>query len=181
MKINSIQEKLHEVRGYKAMLDFDLAELYDVETKILNRAVKRNLKRFPEDFMFRLTKVEWESLRFQTGTLKPGSNSLRFQIGTSKGKGGTRYLPFAFTEQGVSMLSAVLNSQKAVDVSIMIIRTFVMLRQYAINYSELKLQIKKLEKTMNRKFKSINEALKYLLNKDQLEIEQRDRRRIGYK
>jgi hypothetical protein len=147
--------------------------------------------------MFRFTKVEWESLRFQNGTLKPGNSSLRFQIGTSKpssrslrfqnatlknGRGKHRkYMPYVFTEQGVSMLSAILNSQMAVDVSIAIIRTFVMLRQYALNYSELKVQIKKLEKGMNRKSKNINEALKYLLNKDKLEIAQKERKRIGYK
>lgn len=117
--------------------------------------------------MFQLTKKEWEYLRFQNGT--------------SKGKGGTRYLPYAFTEQGVSMLSAVLNSQKAVDVSITIIRAFVMLRQYALNFTELKLQIKKMEKDMNRKFKDVYEALNYLLNKDKHEVIQKERKRIGYK
>lgn len=89
------------------MLDFDLAELYEVETKNLNLSVKRNLKRFPDDFMFQLTEPEWRSLRLQ--------------IETSKGRGGTRYLPYAFTEQGVSMLSGILNSEKAIDVNISII------------------------------------------------------------
>lgn len=149
------------------MLDFDLAELYEVDTKNLNKAVKRNLERFPKDFMFQLTKKEWDILRFQNGT--------------SKRRGGTRYCPYAFTEQGVSMLSAVLNSKKAIDVSISIIRVFVLLRQYALNYSKLKQQIKKLEKEMNIKFKDIYEALNYLLNKDKQEIKQKSRRRIGFK
>ena len=117
--------------------------------------------------MFQLTKTEWESLRLQ--------------IGTSKGRGGTRYLPYAFTEQGVSMLSAILKSKKAIDVSVAIIRAFVMLRQYALNYTELKQQIKKMEKEMNRKFKDVYEALNYLLNKDTQETEQKERKRIGYK
>lgn len=141
MQLQIIQRKIHEVRDQKVMLDYDLAELYEVETKNLNKAVKRNLARFPKDFMFQLTKKEWESLRFQNGT--------------SNGRGGTRYLPYAFTEQGVSMLSSILNSKKAFDVSVSIIRAFVMLRQYAVNYTELKQQIKKMEKEMNRKFKDV--------------------------
>ena len=167
MQLQKIESKIYELRGIKIMLDFDLAELYDVETKSLNLSVKRNIERFPKDFMFQLTKTEWESLRLK--------------IGTSKGRGGTRYLPYAFTEQGVSMLSAILKSKKAIDVSVAIIRAFVMLRQYALNYTELKQQIKKMEKEMNRKFKDVYEALNYLLNKDTQETEQKERKRIGYK
>ena len=167
MQILRIHKKIHEVRDQKVMLDYDLAELYDVETKNLNKAVKRNAGRFPKDFMFQLTKKEWESLRFQ--------------IGTSKERGGTRYIPYVFTEQGVSMLSAILNSKKAIDVSVTIIRAFVMLRQYALNYTELKQQVKKMERVMNRKFKDVYEALNYLLNNNKLEAEQKERKRIGYK
>ena len=167
MQIQRIQNKIHEVRDQKVMLDYDLAELYNVETKNLNKAVKRNAGRFPKDFMFRLTKKEWERLRFQ--------------FGTSKERGGTRYIPYVFTEQGVSMLSAILNSKKAIDVSVTIIRAFVMLRQYALNYTELKQQVKKMERVMNRKFKDVYEALNYLLNNDKLEAEQKERKRIGYK
>ncbi len=167
MQIQVVQKKIHEIRNQKVMLDFDLAELYKVETKILNKAVKRNLGRFPNDFMFRLTTKEWKELRFQ--------------FGTSKGRGGTRYPPHAFTEQGVSMLSAILNSKKAIDVSVAIIRAFVLLRKYSMNYTELKEQIRKLEKEMNRKFKDVYEALNYLLHKDKLETDQKDRKRIGYK
>lgn len=167
MQLQEIQKRIHEIREQKVMLDFDIAELYETETKNLNKAVKRNLSRFPKDFMFQLTKKEWEYLRFQNGT--------------SKGKGGTRYLPYAFTEQGVSMLSAILNSQKAIDVSISIVRVFVMLRKYTLNFTELKLQIKKMEKEMNRKFKDVYEALNYLLNKDKHEVIQKERKRIGYK
>ena len=149
MQIQLIQSKIFEIRGHKVMLDYDLAVLYEVETKNLNLAVKRNIARFPGDFMFQLTKEEWESLRLQIET----SN-----------RGGRRYMPYAFTEQGVSMLSAVLNSQKAITVSIAIIRAFVMLRQYVLDYKELKEQIEKLEKEMNHKFKDIYEALNYLIS-----------------
>jgi len=100
------------------MLDFDLAEMYEVETKNLNLAVKRNIKRFPHDFMFQFTKNEWDSLRLQNAT--------------SKNRGGTRYLPYAFTEQGLAMLSGILNSEKAIQVNIAIMRAFVFLRQYAL-------------------------------------------------
>jgi len=112
MQIEKIQTKIYEIRGQKVILDFNLAELYEVETKNLNLAVKRNINRFPSDFMFQLTNPEWKSLRLQ--------------IETSKGRGGTRYLPYAFCEQGVAMLSGILNSDKAIAVNIAIIRAFVL-------------------------------------------------------
>jgi len=150
MQLSVIQTKICEIRDQKVMLDFDLAELYETETKYLKRAVNSNIKRFPPDFMFQLTKEEWESLRFQ--------------IGTSNQRGGTRYMPYAFTEQGVAMLSSVLNSEKAISMNIAIMRAFVMIRQYVLDYKELKEQIEKLEKEMNHKFKDIYEALNYLIN-----------------
>ncbi len=110
----SIESKIYEIRGQKVMLDFELAELYGVETKSLNLSVKRNISRFPADFMFQLNLEEWESLRFQ--------------FETSKTKGGRRYLPYAFTEQGVAMLSGILNSKTAIGVNIAIMRTFVAVR-----------------------------------------------------
>ena len=116
MDIQIIQNKIYEIRGQRVMLDFDLALLYQVETKALNRAVKRNIERFPERYMFQLNKEEYEILRCQ--------------IGTSSGHGGTRYLPYAFSEQGVSMLSAVLRSPTAIQVSISIIDAFVAMRNY---------------------------------------------------
>jgi len=111
MELKLIQNKIHELRGQKIMLDFDLASLYEVQTKSLNLAVKRNVKRFSDDFMFQLTKPEWEILRVQNET----SNSLRLQNETlDKGRGKhTKYLPYAFTEQGLAMLSGILNSDKA--------------------------------------------------------------------
>ena len=116
-EIQVIQSKIYEIRGVKVMLDKDLAELYQVTTGNLNKAVKRNIRRFPSDFMFQLTKEEWDSLRFQIGILETGRGKY------------TKFLPHAFTEQGLAMLSGVLNSEVAIDVNITIMRAFVSLRR----------------------------------------------------
>ena len=138
-EIQTIQNKIFTLRGKQIMFDKDLAAMYGVETKALNRAVKRNIGRFPEDFMFQLTKDEFESLRFH--------------FGTSKGRGGLRYLPYAFTEQGVAMLSSVLNSETAIQINIGIIRAFVEVRKMLAQpstdkFSVLENRIKKLEDYM---------------------------------
>jgi hypothetical protein len=148
------------------MLDSDLAELYDTETKRLKEAVRRNIARFPSDFMFELTKLEFESLRTQIA---------------SSNRGGTRYLPFAFTEQGVAMLASVLNSTKAIEVNIQIVRAFVLFRQYALTHGDLTIKLKELENKFNKQFKDVYEALNYLLTKEKQESEQNQRKRIGYK
>ncbi len=124
--IQSIQNRIYEIRGERVMLDKDLAALYEVEIRILNQAVKRNNKRFPPDFMFQLTKEEYESLRFQIETLET-DNALTSQIVTLKtGRGQHRkFLPFAFTEQSVAMLSGILSSDKAINMNIAIMRAFV--------------------------------------------------------
>lgn len=118
-ELQNIQNLIYEVRGVKVMLDKDLAELYHVTTGNLNKAVKRNIRRFPSDFMFQLTKEEWDSLRFQIGILEVGRGKY------------TKFLPHAFTEQGLAMLSGVLNSDIAIDVNISIMRAFVSLRRVA--------------------------------------------------
>ncbi len=118
-ELQNIQNLIYEIRGVKVMLDKDLAELYHVTTGNLNKAVKRNIRRFPSDFMFQLTKEEWDSLRFQIGILEVGRGKY------------TKYLPHAFTEQGLAMLSGVLNSDIAIDVNISIMRAFVSLRRVA--------------------------------------------------
>lgn len=123
-ELSVIENKIYEIRGQKVMLDFDLAEMYDVETKYLKRIVRRNMIRFPEDFLFQLSNEELNSL-----TIK-----LRCQIGTSN-KGGLRYAPFAFTEQGVAMLSGLLNSPRAIQVNINIMRAFVRMRQYLLTHA----------------------------------------------
>ncbi|HET6893458.1 MAG TPA: ORF6N domain-containing protein [Pyrinomonadaceae bacterium] len=122
LSVQLIERRIYLIRGQKVMIDFDLAELYGVPTKRLNERVSRNKKRFPEDFMFRLTKEEAESLRSQFAT---SNTDLRSQFATSKaGRGGRRYLPYVFTEQGVAMLSSVLNSEQAIEVNIAIMRAF---------------------------------------------------------
>ena len=166
MELQLIQNKIFEIRGQKVMLDSDLAELYEVETKYLKRAVRANIRRFPSDFMFELTKEEWESLRCN--------------FSTSNSRGGTRYMPFAFTEQGVSMLSSVLNSDKAIDMNIAIMRAFVYIRQYALTHKDLTDKIKELESVYDKQFADVYEAINYLMQKDLQQTNQRDRKRIGY-
>ena len=151
------------------MLDFDLAELYGVETRALKQAIRRNIDRFPEDFMFELSKEELENWRSQ------------FVMSNPLNKMGLRYAPFVFTEQGVAMLSSVLKSKRAIDVNIAIMRSFVMLRQHLSDYDNLKKQIAQLEKEMDIKFKDIHQALNYLLQKDKVQVGQENRERIGFK
>ncbi len=148
------------------MLDSDLAELYETETKRLKEAVKRNIERFPSDSMLELSKFEFDSLRTQNA---------------SSNRGGTRYLPFGFTEQGVAMLASVLNSSKAIEVNIQIVRAFVLLRQYSLTHADLTKKLKELKNTYNKQFKDVYEALNYLLTKDKQKSEQNERKRIGYK
>jgi len=146
------------VRGQNVMLDVNLARLYGVPTKALNRAVKRNRERFPEDFMFQLTKEEAEDLRCQTGTSSSGSRT-----DASSGWGGRRYLPYAFTEQGVAMLSSVLRSRRAVLVNIEIMRTFVRLRSMAGAVGELRRKVDALERKYDTQFKTVFDAIRALM------------------
>jgi len=146
-----IQKKIFMLRNQKVMLDKDLSELYDVETKILNKAVSRNIERFPEDFMFKLTEDEFQNLKFHFGT---------------SSWGGTRKLPFAFTEQGIAMLSSVLRSERAVQVNIEIMRIFVKLREIAISNKEFAAKLKILELKFEKhdeQIASIFEAINHLL------------------
>ena len=187
MELQVIQNKIYEVRGQKVMLDFDLAELYGSETKRLKEAVRRNLKRFPCDFMFELTKEEFESLRSQ--------------IASSNKRGGTRYMPFAFTEQGVAMLSSVLNSESAIEINISIMRAFVTVRQYLSSLNsttkeieELKQRMKMLEEGNEDTIAAVNDlsedtrkelddiylALSQLADKQKQINQQRERKPIGF-
>jgi hypothetical protein len=170
MDISILQAKIHEVRGHKVILDFDLALLYKVETRVLNQAVKRNSQRFPEDFMFQLTENEYESLRSQIVTLK--------ENGRGKHK---KYLPFGFTEQGIAMLSGILNSEVAINVNIAIMRTFVMIRKFAIEHKELNSKLLEMESNYDKQFSDIYEALNFLIKRDENEIIQKERKQIGYK
>jgi phage regulator Rha-like protein len=147
--VEMIEKKILLIRGEKVMLDADLAELYGVETKILVRAVKRNVDRFPSDFMIQLNKEEFENLRFQ--------------FGTSSRWGGRRYLPYAFTEQGVAMLSSVLNSDRAIKVNIEIMRAFVSLRQMLASNKELAKRFDELEKKYDAQFKVVFDTIRQLM------------------
>ena len=164
MELQTVQSKIYELRGQKVILDFDLAILYDVPTKALKQAVNRNRERFPEDFMFELSLKELETLRSHFVTSKSQ-------------RGGIRYAPYAFTEQGVAMLSSVLKNKNAVEVNISIMRAFVFLRKYALNHKELADKLKELENKFKEKFTSIEDVLIYLLQKDNIAT----RKRIGFK
>jgi len=150
------------------MLDFDLAELYEVETRALNQAVKRNIEVFPLDFMFQLTLTEWES------------NSSQIVMSSRKHRGSI-YLPFAFTEHGVTMLANVLKSSKARQTSIAIVRAFITLKKFVLNYNELTEKLQELESKYNKQFKDVYEAINFLLQKDHQETAQKQRKRIGFK
>lgn len=159
--------KIYLIRGQKVMLDKDLAELYGIKTFNLNKAVKRNLTRFPEDFMFQLTKEECDSLIFQFGISKSG-------------RGGTRKLPYVFTEQGVAMLSSVLNSETAVQVNIQIIRIYTRMREVLMTHKDLLLKIEQLEKQTFKNTEDIQSVFKYL-KQMLLPTEQVNRQRIGFR
>lgn len=183
--IRSIQNKIYEIRGERVMLDRDLATLYEIETKSLNLAVKRNLKRFPKDFMFQLTNTEWEHIRFQIETLETG-DSLRLQNETlKKGRGQhTKYLPFAFTEQGVAMLSGVLNSDKAIAMNIAIMRVFVEIRKILLQENDLKTQLKEIREKIGEhdvQLNQIYDAMENLLDEKMAQKKWEDRERIGFK
>jgi phage regulator Rha-like protein len=157
-----IQRKIYAIRGYRVILDKNLAEMYEVTTSNLNKAVKRNIDRFPEDFMFQLNNEEF---------------NLIFQNGTSSW-GGTRKLPYAFTEHGVAMLAGLLNSQKAIEMNIQIVRAFVVLRQYALGYAELNRKLENFMVDTNMQFNEVYQALTELAeHKKELE---KPRNPIGF-
>jgi phage regulator Rha-like protein len=157
-----IEGKIFFMRDKKVMLDSDLARLYEVETKALNRAVRRNIERFPEDFMFQLSKEEYAwFLRYQFGTLKRGQHS--------------KYLPYVFTENGVAMLSSVLNSQRAIHVNIQIMKAFTRLREMVLSHKDLQRKIEEMEKKYDEQFQTVFEAIKQLL-----EPPEKPKKRIGF-
>jgi phage regulator Rha-like protein len=156
-----ILSKIYYIRGHKVMLDRDLAELYKVETAQLKRQVRRNIDRFPDDFMFELTAVEFENLRCQIDT---------------SSWGGTRYVPMAFTEQGVAMLSSVLNSERAIQVNIQIMRAFTKLRKMISSHEDLRRKIEAMEKKYDEQFRIVFEAIKELLR-----TEAHPKKKIGFK
>ncbi len=161
-----IINKIYIIRNQKVMVDKDLAELYQVETKQLKRQVRRNIERFPKDFMFELTKKEFENLRSQFGT---------------SSWGGNRYAPLVFTEQGVSMLSSVLNSKRAIAVNINIIRVFTKMREMLTDNLNIKLEIEEIKKRLTSHSKNIELVFNYLDELIDKKENQKPRTKIGYK
>jgi len=167
MELEQIKNSILEIRGKKVMLDMDLAKIYEVETRVLKQAVRRNIDRFPEDFMFQLTELEMQNLVSQN------------VIPTLNYFGGAK--PFAFTEQGIAMLSSVLKSKKAIQMNIAIMRAFVIMRQFALTYHELSEKLMELEKQYDQKFDDIEQVLNYLIQKDNQKTLQATRKQVGYK
>ena len=161
--VEIIERKIYFIRGHKVMLDSDLAEMYAVATKVLLQAVKRNLSRFPGDFMFQLNYQEVAALRSQIVTSKAG-------------RGGRRYPPYAFTEQGVAMLSSVLNSERAIEVNIQIMRAFVKLRELMATHKDLARKLDDMEKKYDAQFKVVFDAIRQLMTPTE-----KPKRKIGFK
>lgn len=166
MDENVIHELIHEINGYKVMLDFDLAKLYGVTTKALNQGMKRNLERFPSDFSFQLTKDQWDTLRSQIVTAK---------------RKGNQYLPIAYTEHGVTMLASVLRSERAVKMNIAIVRAFIALRKISMHYNELAEKIKELEIRYNKQFSDVYDVLEAMQEDKKQLGDFANRERIGFK
>ena len=166
LTLQQIESKIFTIRGKKIMLDRDLALLYGVTTFNLNKAVKRNKGRFPADFMFRLTSEEY--------------NSLIFQIGISNtGRGGSRYLPYGFTQEGVAMLSGILNSQKAIQMNIQIMRAFIRLREYLVNHKQIAAKFEELEGRLGKHDEEIQAIVQTI--QQLLEPPVKRRKKIGFK
>ena len=165
----TISDKIYLIRNQNVMIDRDLAALYGVETKHLKRQVKRNIERFPKDFMFEMSKEEFQNWRSQ------------FVTSNSSDKMGLRYAPYVFTEQGVAMLSSVLHSPKAIAVNIRIIRVFTKIREFLIDNLEVKLEIEEIKKKLNNHTKSIELVFSYLDEFVEKKSTQKSRKRIGYK
>jgi len=161
--IELITNKIHFIRNQKVMLDYDLALLYEIETRVLKQAVKRNINRFPDDFMFELSETEIESLVSQ------------FVIPSKSKFGGSK--PFAFTEQGIAMLSSILNSEKAIKINIAIMRTFVLLRNSILSLEEISKKVEDIENQLPDIYKILN----FLMDKNQQNTTTKDRPKIGYK
>ena len=180
--IRSIQNRIYEIRGERVMLDFDLAALYEAETRVLNQSVKRNIKRFPTDFMFQLTKEELESIRFQIDALKQNMSSQI--VMTYPDRRPNSALPYAFTEQGVAMLSGILNSDKAINMNIAIMRVFVEIRKIVLLQNDLKQQLKEIKERLgdhDAQLNQIYDAMENLLDEKAAERKWEQRERIGFK
>ena len=183
--IQSVQNRIYQIRGQRVILDKDIAFLYEIETKVLNQAVNRNIKRFPLDFMFQLTKEELELLRLQKKQVNELTPNLRSQIVTSslESWGGNRYLPNAFTEQGVAMLSGIINSDKAIQMNIAIMRAFVELRRILLIKSDFKLQLDLIKDRLSgydAQLNQIYDAIENIMDETVAKNKWDNRTRIGF-
>jgi hypothetical protein len=178
-KTEAIARLVHAVRGERVLFDADLAGLYGVSTKVLNQAVKRNSDRFPADFMFRLTAEEWKAIRSQSVTASAGGRNWSQIVTSSSKHRGDVYQPYAFTEQGVAMLSSVLRSPRAVEVNIAIMRTFVQLRRLMDSNRQLARKIEAMEKKYDEQFAAVFDAIKRLIAEDDARRTS-PKRRIGF-
>jgi phage regulator Rha-like protein len=183
--IQSIQNRIYEIRAERVMLDRDLTSLYEVETKVLNQAVKRNIKRFPKDFMFRLTKKEYEDLVQQVQPSKElqRSRSQFVTLNVARGQ-NLKYLPYAFTEQGVAMLSGVVNSDKGISMNIAIMRAFVAVRRVLASQEEIREQLKAIRERIGEhdiQLNQIYDAMENLLDENASRRKWEERERIGFK
>lgn len=174
MELVAIQNKIYEINGTKVMLDFDLAALYEVETRVLNQAIKRNIESFPDDFMFRLTKEEWEEISSSQIVMMSSQSVMTSRRPKTA-------LPYAFTEHGVTMLASVLKSDKARKMNIAIVRAFVALRRTMLNIETLQSQIKDLETKFDSQFYDIFEAIQFLMTENKEIATHYERNKIGYK
>ena len=183
--IQSVQNRIYQIRGQRVILDKDIAFLYEIETKVLNQAVNRNIKRFPLDFMFQLTKEEVELLRLQKNQVNELTPNLRSQIVTSslESWGGNRYLPNVFTEQGVAMLSGIINSDKAIQMNIAIMRAFVELRRILLIKSDFKLQLDLIKDRLSgydAQLNQIYDAIENIMDETVAKNKWDNRTRIGF-
>ena len=183
--IQSVQNRIYQIRGQRVILDKDIAFLYEIETKVLNQAVNRNIKRFPLDFMFQLTKEEVELLRLQKNQVNELTPNLRSHIVTSslESWGGNRYLPNAFTEQGVAMLSGIINSDKAIQMNIAIMRAFVELRRILLIKSDFKLQLDLIKDRLSgydAQLNQIYDAIENIMDETVAKNKWDNRTRIGF-
>ena len=167
MDLRLVKNKIHEIRNQKVILDFDLAEMQVTETRVLKQAVRRNIERFPDDFMFQLKKIEWNEVITTCDNLP---KNIEYIPST----------PFAFTEQGVAMLASVLKSKKVIQVNILIIKAFVIFRPHLSDYRSLQAQIAKIENEMNIEFNDLHQALNYLFQKEKKKAYKKNERKQDF-
>jgi phage regulator Rha-like protein len=184
LNIQSIQNRIYDIRGERVMLDFDLAALYNVEARTLNQAVKRNIERFPEDFMFQLQSFEYENIKNQNEAVRKNPSSQNVMMGNLPQNRTNKYLPYAFTEQGVAMLSGILRSSTAIAMNIAIMRAFVEIRRVLLKQPDIKQQLNELKERLGEHDEQLNQiydAIENLMDEKIAQKKWEHRERIGFK